>query len=88
MPQKPTRRAYSAEELLALRRSASDEPALAIQRRADDGAIRGESFFPAVWLAAGTFPNEHVIGISLATSAALQFETFLFYNTLLFVAFM
>ncbi|KAF4554757.1 Hypothetical protein D9617_3g018250 [Elsinoe fawcettii] len=40
MPQKPARRAYSAEELLALRRSASDEPALTIKKKAEDGAIR------------------------------------------------
>ncbi|GAB7338737.1 hypothetical protein MBLNU457_5451t1 [Dothideomycetes sp. NU457] len=34
------RRAYSAEELLALRRSASDEPALAIQNNTRESAIK------------------------------------------------
>lgn len=34
------RRAYSAEQLLALRDSASDEPLLKIETKAEDGAIK------------------------------------------------
>lgn len=37
------RRAYSAEQLLALRESASDEPALKIETRMEDGTIKGMS---------------------------------------------
>lgn len=35
------RRAYSAEQLLALRRSASDEPALEMENKAEEGEIKG-----------------------------------------------
>lgn len=35
------RRAYSAEQLLALRESAFDEPALQIEAKTEDGAIKG-----------------------------------------------
>lgn len=35
------RRAYSAEELLALRRSASDEPAMAIEDKVGASGIKG-----------------------------------------------
>jgi hypothetical protein len=35
------RKAYSAEQLLALRHSASDETAIQIEAKAQDGAIKG-----------------------------------------------
>lgn len=35
------RKAYSAEQLLALRHSASDETAIQIEAKAHDGAIKG-----------------------------------------------
>lgn len=41
------RKAYSAEQLLALRHSASDETALQIEAKAQDGAIKG-AFNPCV----------------------------------------
>lgn len=41
MTQNKARRAYSAEQLLALRESASDEPALKIETKAEESAIKG-----------------------------------------------
>jgi len=45
MAPKSNRRAYSVEELFALRRSASEESAVAIKRRAEDRTIKGEIKF-------------------------------------------
>ena len=41
MSQNVARRAYSAEQLLALRRSASDEPTLVMENNAEEAAIKG-----------------------------------------------
>jgi len=41
MTKNVARRAYSAEQLLALRHSASDEPAIQIEANAENGAIKG-----------------------------------------------
>lgn len=41
MTQNSARRAYSADQLLALRESASDEPALKIESKAEEVAIKG-----------------------------------------------
>lgn len=43
MTQNVAHRAYSAEQLLALRKSASDEPALAIETNGEERAIKGTS---------------------------------------------
>ena len=68
MSHSAARRTYSAEELLVLRRSASDEPALAIQNKTR--GIKGMLFLVSTPQPAA-FPSAVTIGFSLKILVAL-----------------